>query len=251
MQPSPVANMSAEPPSPVPRPALRLVPCHAPAEPNLYLIRHGQTSGNGQRYIGHEDLKLDAIGRAEARVLSQELATCPFDRLYCSPLLRARQTAEPILRDRHDSAGEPLLALVRPDLMEINYGHFQGLLKQDHALALKRVHLHQRMPGGESLADVYTRVSRFAAELRREFALGRRVAVVGHYWSNRLLRGALLGATLEATLAMSDYKPANGSCLTMSCCHDLPGHDAGQDRLGGTVDANGLASNGDLRESDA
>lgn len=150
-------------------------------------------------------------------MLAQELATCALDRIYCSPHLGARQTAQAIAQDRRDSAGVALQVLVRTELTEVDRGPFLGLPGQHQALALERAHTHQPMPGGERLAEVYDRVSRFTRELRREFDLGHRVAVVGHHWSSRMLRGALLGATLEATLTMSDYQPANGSCRALWC----------------------------------
>jgi broad specificity phosphatase PhoE len=67
------------------------------------------------------------------------------------------------------------------------------------------------VPGGESLNDVYRRVGRAWAELREELARGRTLAVVGHYWSNRILVGAILGLALEEVFQRTRYKPANGS----------------------------------------
>lgn len=167
-----------------------LVTNSAAAGPNLYLIHHGQTSASGMHCNGLQDQQLDDIGRAEAQVLAQELATRALDRIYCSPQLCARQTAQAIAQDRRDTEGVALQVLVRQELTEVDR---------------------------TDLVEVYHRVGRFTRELRREFDLGHRVAVVGHHWSNRMLRGALLGATLEATLAMSDYQPANGSCRALWC----------------------------------
>lgn len=178
--------------------------------PLLTLIRHGQTTGNGQRYIGREDLPLDEVGQAQARAVAQALQHVPYDHIVCSPLLRARQTAEPLLHATRQ-AGRPATWTVQTGLMEIDYGQFQGLLKDDRPLTIRHDHLYDRMPGGESLADVYHRVSDAARELARHLACGERLAVVGHFWSNRMLRGALLGLTLEQTLAARDYKPGNGS----------------------------------------
>jgi broad specificity phosphatase PhoE len=179
-------------------------------------VRHAQTTGNGQRYVGREDLPLDAVGLRQARDLADALRTTAIDQIWCSPLLRARQTALALVVGHPDRASRPLGLELQSGLMEIDYGDFQGLLKQDHDLALKHAHLHTRMPGGESLADVFERVGACARQLRALLASGARIVVVGHYWSNRLLRGALLGHTLDHTLALRDYKPANGSWLDMT-----------------------------------
>lgn len=184
----------------------------APAGPlhRLTLIRHGQTSGNGSRYVGREDLALDDAGHAQARALADALSERAYQLIVCSPLLRARQTAAPLLQAMRDAGLETTL-WTHPGLMEIDYGDFQGLLKHELRLKLRHRHLHTPMPGGESLAEVYARVNALARELAEPVVQRGPVAVVGHFWSNRLLRGALLGLDLEQTLAQRDYKPGNGS----------------------------------------
>jgi broad specificity phosphatase PhoE len=165
--------------------------------------------------------------QGQAHALAQALVHRPCNRIVCSPLLRARQTAEPLLQATRQ-AGRPAVLTLQPGLMEIDYGDFQGLLKDDRPLTLRRSHRHQRMPGGESLADVFERVSAVARELADQVAAGQAVSVVGHFWSNRMLRGALLGLTLEQTLAMGDYKPGNGSFVHLAL--PWPAGTAGQRR---------------------
>jgi len=59
----------------------------------LYLVRHGRTEANaGLRLQGRIDLPIDEVGRRQAAALGSMFGT--IDRLVCSPLLRARQTAE-------------------------------------------------------------------------------------------------------------------------------------------------------------
>lgn len=175
----------------------------------LLVIRHGQTSGNGAHYVGREDVPLSAVGREQAAALVDALADRPLDAIYCSPLARARATARPLARARG------LVERTRPELQEIDYGHYQGLLKVDQSLRLRHDHRFDPMPGGESLFDVYRRVERVAAELRADVAAGRRLAVVGHFWSNRMLVGVLLGVPFAALFEQMRYKPANGSVFEL------------------------------------
>ncbi|MEI7547759.1 MAG: histidine phosphatase family protein [Actinomycetota bacterium] len=59
----------------------------------LYLVRHGRTAANAEsRLQGRLDLSIDEVGRRQAAALGALLTK--VDRLVCSPLLRARQTAE-------------------------------------------------------------------------------------------------------------------------------------------------------------
>ena len=67
----------------------------------IHLIRHGLTQGNLEgKYIGSTDLPLCPQGMAQLEGLLQEGEYPPVDRVYTSPLLRARQTAELLFPDR-------------------------------------------------------------------------------------------------------------------------------------------------------
>ncbi len=86
----------------------------------LYLFRHGQTewSVSGQ-HTGSTDIPLTEAGRAQAVSLRDAVSHLRFSSVLVSPLSRARETA--IL------AGlEPQLTLC-PDLVEFNYGVYEGL----------------------------------------------------------------------------------------------------------------------------
>jgi len=173
----------------------------------LYLVRHGRTAGNGVRYVGWGDEPLDEVGRRQARALADELADEPIDIVYSSPLRRALDTARP-LAERHRA---PLR--VREQLKEVHYGDYQELPKSATKLRLKRFHRVRRMPGGESLRDVFDRVHGVLAEVERELAAGRHVAVVAHFWSLRMLVGHVAGLAFDDVLDRDDYTPANASVL--------------------------------------
>jgi broad specificity phosphatase PhoE len=65
----------------------------------LYLARHGQTAYNLEgRFQGQQDVPLDATGREQALELAERTAAYGFRTLWCSPLLRARETADAIAR---------------------------------------------------------------------------------------------------------------------------------------------------------
>jgi probable phosphoglycerate mutase len=171
----------------------------------LFLIRHGRTGGNKQRYVGWEDVPLDEEGRRQAAAVAAALAQDEIDIVYASPLSRAVDTARPL------AVARGLEVQVRPALKEIDYGRYQGLLKAEQPLQLRHDHRVDPMPGGESLEDVYRRLESAWGELREELAGGRSLAVVGHFWSNRMLAAVMRGVPFEDVFLSKDYKPENGS----------------------------------------
>lgn len=182
--------------------------------PQIHLIRHGETDGNRNHYVGRRDLALNTIGQAQAEALADRLAGRPIGRIISSPLLRAVQTANP-LADRLGLAVEHDAALI-----EFDFGLLQDLPKADKSLNLRRNHALVPVDGGESLKDVWTRLFPLAASLESE---GRdaEMVLVGHYWSCRMLHGMLSGLSFEQTLMIRTYKPENGTstCILPNQIH--------------------------------
>jgi probable phosphoglycerate mutase len=150
-------------------------------ETRFIVVRHGETAWNAETRIqGHLDSPLNEEGLAQALLLAERLAHEHFDQLYCSDLGRVLQTAQPLV----DRTGKrPLLS---PRLRERNLGVFQGLTgaecqrdwPQDYA------HFHARdpdhaMPGGESIRQLYARVSGFFDEAAAAHP-GERLVAVTH-----------------------------------------------------------------------
>lgn len=81
----------------------------------VLLLRHGETPGNRRRaYIGSTDEPLSPQGREQA----QAVAVPPVERVYGSPMLRCRQTAEILFPG---AEYHPV-----PDLRECDFGAFEG-----------------------------------------------------------------------------------------------------------------------------
>ncbi|HEY4932095.1 MAG TPA: histidine phosphatase family protein, partial [Terriglobales bacterium] len=117
----------------------------------LYLVRHGETawSLSGQ-HTGRTDIPLNEKGEQDARKLAERLRAVRFSRVFTSPLQRARRTCE--------LAGLGDVAEIEPDLVEWDYGDYEGQFSIDTRKRRPDWNLYRDGgPGGESPAQVSER----------------------------------------------------------------------------------------------
>jgi probable phosphoglycerate mutase len=89
----------------------------------ICLVRHGETEWNAEgRVQGQTDIPLSSVGRAQARATALALASHDFSAIYCSDLMRVRQTAEPAARRL------ALPVVLDAELRERHYGVFECML---------------------------------------------------------------------------------------------------------------------------
>ena len=147
-------------------------------EQKVYLLRHGETewSLNGQ-HTGVTDIPLTENGRMAARLLKPILAKVTFTLVLTSPLQRARETCE--------LAGLGQFANVEPDLIEWNYGEYEGLTtEQIRSTRPGWSVFRDGCPGGESPEQVGARADRVITKVR---AAEGNVALFGHGHFSRVL----------------------------------------------------------------
>jgi len=128
--------------------------------PVIYLARHGETawSVTGQ-HTGLTDLPLTERGERNALRLGQRLAGSVFAKVLTSPLQRAVRTCE--------LAGFGAAAEVDPDLVEWNYGDYEGLRTAEiHAVRPAWQLFRDGCPNGESPQDVGARADRVVSRVR-------------------------------------------------------------------------------------
>ena len=62
---------------------------------SIYVIRHGQTDYNVKNlYQGQTDIKLNNVGREQAKQVAQKFENIAIDKILVSPLSRAKETAQ-------------------------------------------------------------------------------------------------------------------------------------------------------------
>ena len=149
---------------------------------NVFAIRHGETawSLSGQ-HTGTTDIPLTDNGRRLAERLRPMLARESFALVLCSPMQRACKTCE--------IAGLSAAAVIEPNLVEWNYGAYEGLTpKQIHETAPGWLIFRDGCPGGETPEQVGARVDRVIARARAAegdvalFAHGHVLRVLAARW---------------------------------------------------------------------
>jgi broad specificity phosphatase PhoE len=127
----------------------------------VYLARHGQTAYNHEgRFQGQQAIPLDATGREQAAELAERASGYDFQALWCSPLLRARETADIV------AARIGLEPVEDERLMETDAGDwtdrsFAEIQAQSPELfeAFVSAQPHFAFPGGESFDQQEVRVA--------------------------------------------------------------------------------------------
>ena len=128
--------------------------------PVTYLARHGETAWTitGQ-HTGRTDLPLTERGEANARRLGERLSGLTFAKVFTSPLRRAMRTCE--------LAGFGSVAQIDPDLVEWDYGEYEGRLTVDILKGRPDWQLfHDGCPGGELPQQVAARADRVVSRVR-------------------------------------------------------------------------------------
>ena len=186
----------------------------------LLLIRHGENDVMQHHLTGRAPgVSLNGKGRQQAELLADALIHAPLKAVYSSPLERARETAEPLALRRH------LSVQVRPNLIEVDYGNWQGrTYKQLGRLKLWKALLENpsqiRFPGGETMAEVQQRVVADLDTLAREWLTtdgdGKSeehlIAIVAHADVIRLALAHYLNMALDDFLRLT-VNPASLSIV--------------------------------------
>ncbi|MCR5121104.1 MAG: histidine phosphatase family protein [Ruminococcus sp.] len=149
----------------------------------LYIIRHGRTDWNELHKLqGRTDIPLNDDGRQMAEKAAEEYREVHFDVCYCSPLVRARETAEILLRGRE----VPIITDER--LVEMSFGRFEGTENSFDIpdCPINELFFHPESytaseTEGESLDELFARTGEFLDDVAMpQVEAGKDVLIVGH-----------------------------------------------------------------------
>ncbi len=151
--------------------------------PLIYLARHGETEWTltGQ-HTGRSDIPLTPRGESDAVAIGNRLRGIAFDRVFSSPLARARRTCE--IANLSDTC------TIDHDLVEWDYGQYEG----KRTLEIRAMRpgwkiFRDGCPGGESPGDIAARADRAIDRWRARdtgntlvFAHGHMLRIIAARW---------------------------------------------------------------------
>ena len=138
----------------------------------IYVTRHGQTDWNVQgKTQGRTDIELNEVGIEQAKQTKEELKNVEIDLIICSPLKRARKTAEII------NEGRNIPIIFEEQIIERNFGEFEGeKIKFDEFWDYNLTPNYQR---AETIQEIISRISNFLDKIKEEYK-NKNVLLVTH-----------------------------------------------------------------------
>ena len=135
----------------------------------LYIMRHGQTAWNKARRLqGHSNIELNESGIALAKAVGEKVKDIKFDRIFTSPLKRAKDTAKYVIGKR----GIPII--VEEQIKEICFGDWEGRCIKPDQLEVPEKEFKKFIEkpaeyvppsGGESIEHLCQRTADFVKQL--------------------------------------------------------------------------------------
>lgn len=141
----------------------------------LYVVRHGQTEWNALAKVqGRADIELNEKGIEQAEETRKQLQDEKIDLIICSPLTRARQTAEIINRNRN------IPTIYDEAIIERDFGEFEGISKNNFDFegywSYKQNRQYEK---AENIRDFFNRVYNFLDNIKKEYK-DKRILIVAH-----------------------------------------------------------------------
>lgn len=166
----------------------------------LYIMRHGKTEWNARHKLqGRTDIPLNDEGRFMAEKARDEYKDVHFDICYCSPLIRAKETAEILMKDRN-------IPIITDDrLVEMSFGIYEGV---ENSFQIPDCPINvlfnepekYKIPvkGAESFEELYSRTGEFLKEIiEPQLQQGKDILIVGHGTMNSSIVCQIRGIPIE------------------------------------------------------
>ena len=174
----------------------------------ILFVRHGRTDYNNKILLsgGDLDIPINDLGKEQAIRTAELLKNVKIDKIYCSPLLRARQTCEEILKYHKN------VELKYDDrLKEMFFGELNGVCSIGLDKLLWNVNSDvSNYKGVESVKQLYERVKSFIDSIKSE-AKNSNILLISHNGVGRVLKCIFYGYPQSGDL--NDYDCKNCEVL--------------------------------------
>ena len=141
----------------------------------ILITRHGQTDWNLQRKLqGRADIELNQTGIEQAKIAKEELVNEKIDLIICSPLKRARQTADII------NEGRNIPIIIDERISERDFGEFEGKNRNEFSFedfwSYKKAENYEK---AEKIQDFFERIYSFLDDIKEKYK-DKRILIVAH-----------------------------------------------------------------------
>lgn len=160
----------------------------------IYFAAHATTTDNEAKLSsGWKDVGLSDLGVQQAKEMGDALKDIKIDLICCSDLKRAVDSVKIAFGDKH-----PIVIDKR--LRELNYGDFNGK-PSEIVEPMKKEHIKEPYPNGESYEHAVARVQDFYKELKEKYP-DKVILIVGHRATQYSLDTLTGGKTIEECLSV-------------------------------------------------
>lgn len=175
----------------------------------IYVVHHGQTEWNVLKKMqGSADIPLNEKGIDQAKQTKQNLNNINIDMMFCSPLIRAKQTAEII------NEGRDLNIVFDERLRERNYGEFEGTSKSSFNYNdFWAYNKNLKYDIAENVQDFFSRIYNFLDEIKTNYS-DKNILIVCHAgvvkaiecYANGMMEDEEIGPYLPDNASISEYE---------------------------------------------
>ena len=174
----------------------------------IYFVRHGQTEGNLKHiYMGELNFPLTELGITQAQQTAEKLKAVKIDRIFCSPLLRAKQTMQEIAKYHPNATID-----FDERLKERGDGQMEGKPIGPEDQLRWNLHAPHLPEYGETIPNAFARVKDFYQEILQKYPT-ENILIVAHYGIGRLSKCFFDGFPTDGDL--SKIKIHNGDIIVL------------------------------------
>lgn len=169
----------------------------------IYYVRHGQTDWNLARKMqgGQTERELNETGVKQAEETKIKLENANYDIVICSPMNRAKQTAEIIID------GRDVPVIVDERLRERKLGELEGNpITEECEKQIWDYQLDFKINGGESLSEFEQRILDFIQDIKKKYN-DKTILIVAHGGVAKVIKAYLYGKPKSENL--DDYGMKN------------------------------------------
>lgn len=163
----------------------------------IYYVRHGQTDLNLAKKMqgGGTEKELNETGVSQAYNTKKELENVKYDLVICSPMKRAKQTAEII------NEGRDIPIITDERIRERKLGDYEGRdVTEEMENNIWDYKLNYNIPNGENLHDFEKRINEFFYDIKEKYH-DKTILIVAHGGIAKVIKSHLYGMPESQNLA--------------------------------------------------